>query len=291
VQETNMPESATPPSLKDRALAIIETRLSQASLVCLIIFTGLVLLTFWMWARSTFHIYQRGVPQAAVTPAPGSVAPPSTVDYQKSLDSFKQQLDSSFEEEKKLFDGVQLLVSIYAIIASLLAFASIKFARDEARGQLDLVRGKLTEVGTEADKKLKEIDERVERHFPEFRDLHERLRSITLRLLGALPDENDWQASAYDRLTENQRQDILVSEYTLAVIAVLGLSSSDEDSRMLADLYLAFARFYTGRASEASTLQSGPEKANKTSSPTADWERAFAYANRAVQVRGDRADT
>jgi hypothetical protein len=286
-----MSESVTKPApAKNRILAIIEGRLSQASLICLILFTGLVLCMFALWARSTLHIYQPGVLQPATPTTPSAIAPPSAADYQKILDSFKKQIDSTFEEEKKLFDGVQLLVSIYAIIASLLAFASIKFARDEAREQLDLVRVRLEKVTLEADKKLKEIDERVKSHFPEFRYLHERLRAITLRLLGALPDENDWQASAYERLTETQRQDILVSEYTLAVIAVLGLSSSDEDTRTLTDLYLAFARFYTGRASAAKAPKSEPEAASEIRSPKADWERAFAYSNRAVQVRGDRAD-
>ena len=179
-------------------------------------------------------------------------------DRKNSEDKINQELDRS----KQLLDWIMALAGLYSVIAALTAYMSVKYARDEAKDQIDIFR-----------KKIEDIEQEYQRNFPEFTGMDGRLQRLLRTMELHMPSMDEWNDDdAFSKLSEVDRQYILDSEITVSAISVFGLDRSTSLRTLLSSIYSIFARFYASRN-------------NSSPNPNeSDFVRALSYAKRVIEV-------
>jgi len=111
---------------------------------------------------------------------------------------------------------------------------------------------------------------------PDMRTMQRGLRSLLFELEKIIAPETDWNDErAYEALNEEQKQEILISELTIAALPTLISRDATESIASLARLYRALARFYFGRY--------------KVEKSRTDADRADAYISRALNIDAEHA--
>jgi tetratricopeptide (TPR) repeat protein len=253
-------------------------------LLCLI---GLTTLNAWFRvfgttdSRSTVSAAKAAAPESASQPTSQPPSKPTTPDVRDEIasrvnDAKKElevtidadrknagdRIDEKMDGAKQLLDRLITLTGVYSVILGFTAFLSVKFARDEAREQVEIL-----------DKKIAEI----EQSFPEFSRLDERIQRLMRGMELRMSDEADWNDDeSYRALSEEQRQEYLNNEATLTSISAFALDRPPSVRARLVSIYGAFARFYLGRHNTSPDLSE------------ADYVRALSYASRAIDLSPER---
>ena len=209
----------------------------------------------------------------------------------------RDEVKSREDQQRAVLDRLVALVGAYSLLVGLTAYFSLKSAREEAQSQIGLSGTQLTNhlVSTSDQLKLlqaaakeqleqnrKDWDEfrtRIWAELPDMRAMQEGLRSLLFDLEQIIPAESNWNDErSYDSLTEPQRQEILISELTIAALPTLISRDASGNLQSLSRLYRALARFYFGRyKAEKATQDSGRADAYLTRSLRIDPEHAGSY--------------
>lgn len=169
-----------------------------------------------------------------------------------------ERIDEKTDAAKQLLDRLITLTGLYSVILGFTAFLSVKFARDEAREQIEIFRKKIEEI---------------EQSFPEFSKLDERIQRLMRGMELSMPSESDWNDDdTFRALCEEERQTILNNEAIITAISVFALDGTATGRARLVPIYSAFARFYLGRHNTSPDLSE------------ADYVRALSYASRAINL-------
>jgi tetratricopeptide (TPR) repeat protein len=172
-----------------------------------------------------------------------------------------ERIDEKTEGAKDLLDKLITLVGVYSVILGITAFLSVKYARDEAREQIEILRKKIEEI---------------EQKFPEFSSLDGRVQRLMREMELHMPSEADWNDDeSFRALNEEERQQILHNEAVMTAISVFALDRSPSVRTRLVSIYGAFARFYVSRHNTSPEL----------SEP--DYVRALFYASKSIELSPD----
>lgn len=265
----------------------------RISLACLIVI-GLVVawsaLSLRLWATDTAPDANKQPPP----PPPGVTPEQLDQAVAKAVAPLKQEIENRDAQQRAALDRLVTLVGGYSLLIGLTVYFSFKSARDEADKQTKFSSEQLTNqikftneqlgyVQKSAENQLtrnadewKRFTERVWTDLPDMRAMQEGLRSLLFELEQIIPIEADWNdEESYKALSEDKRQEILISEATIAALPTLVSRDSPGNIASLARLYRALARFYFGRY-----------KAEKLK---VDSDRADAYVNRAIRLDTEHA--
>ena len=170
-----------------------------------------------------------------------------------------EKIDVQLAGAKELLNALLGLTALASLIIGFLTYMSVKYARDEAKDQVEIFRKRLEEL---------------EAKFPEFGGLDERIRQKLREVEVLLPTEANWNdVVSFRKLREGQKQQILDNEIAIsASISVFGLDRSPAMRTRLVAIYSAFARFYSARYDATSN------------SSESDYVRAVSYATRAIEL-------
>jgi hypothetical protein len=170
-----------------------------------------------------------------------------------------ERINEKLEGDKDLLGALIGLTGIASLIIGFVSFMSVKYARDEAKDQVEIFRKKIEEI---------------ERTFPEFGGLDERIRGRLREVELRMPSEADWNDDqSFRALSESEKQGILDDEIAIAAsVSVFALDRSPVLRARLVSIYSAFARFYVARHNAAADVSEG------------DYVRALSYASRAIQL-------
>ena len=211
--------------------------------------------------------------------------------------------------ERSILDRLVTLVGAFSALLALSAYFTLKYARDDAKAQLersernlqlfqDNTKSDLKMVQDAAQKDVRAIQENAQRdlqafreqttsemdsfrkqiwsELPEMRNLRTRLRALLLDLERTLPVQGDWNSvQSYEKLDVAQIQKILISETTVNGLQVFISQESSANNETLANLYRAIARFYSARFRK----QRLPD----------DAERADIYLRKAIEIDPNNA--
>ena len=205
----------------------------------------------------------------------------SAADLKKEIDD---DINRRIAYDQAQVDKLVVLVGIYTTILSFLALGTVAFNRQDAKEQLTAGREALTrlqaetraqlgEVRTTTLGQLSDLQEEIRRDIPEIHRLHGRILEIMHELQSILPDEADWNDNdSYRGLTEGVRQEILVSEFTVAALTIFNLERAPMQRAALANIDRALARFYIARHNTSADHSE------------ADYERARFYASESIRL-------
>lgn len=192
-------------------------------------------------------------------------------ELESRLDTEQKRLEGEIDKDlavtKDLQNALLGLTALASLIIGFLTYMSVKFAREDADGQVKLLKEHVAKYAMKIDA--------LEASFPEFGGLDERIRQKLREVELLLPSEADWNdAHSFDRLFEKDKQQILDNEIAIsASVSVFALDRSPAMRARLLSIYSAFARFYSARY-------------DATIPPNeSDYVRAVSYASRAIELR------
>lgn len=189
-------------------------------------------------------------------------------DLEARIESDQKAADAKIGEElegtKVLLGALVGLTALSSLIIGFVTYMSVKYARDEAKDQVELFRKKIEEL---------------ENKFPEFTGFDTRIRSTLRDVELRLPPEADWNDDeSFQALQEEEKQEILDDEIAIsASVSVFALDRLPLLRSRLVAIYSAFARFYIARFNATPGSGEG------------DYVRALSYARRAIERAGDAA--
>jgi tetratricopeptide (TPR) repeat protein len=203
-----------------------------------------------------------------------SITPQEQLEIRSNLDEAKGKLTDEIHQhdadERAVLDRLITLVSVYSAALGLLAFLSVKQAKDDASRELDALT-------KNTDKEVEDLKGKIASEFPDLRGMKNNLEGLLLDLEQKIPAESNWyQEQPYEMLTERQRQSIFISESTIGALQVFISRDSTTNNRVLSRLYLALARFYQGKYSAAHQAE--------------DFERAIFYSERSLDIEPGNAE-
>jgi tetratricopeptide (TPR) repeat protein len=173
-----------------------------------------------------------------------------------------ERIDERMDGAKTLLDKLITLVGVYSVILGITAFITVKFARDEAKEEIENYR-----------KKIESIEQEYQQNFPEFTLMDARIQQLLREMELHMPSMDDWNDDdSFRNLREVDRQYITDSELTIAAISVFALDRSPRMRPRLVSIYSIFARFYAGRDHASDHRQES------------DFVRALSYATRVVKL-------
>jgi hypothetical protein len=225
----------------------------------------------------------------------------------------KDEIKAREDQQRAILDRLVTLVGAYSLLVGLTAFFSLKSAREEAQSQTALSRSQLADnltltsgqitnhlnsttdqlklVQDSAKEQLKqnrddwaEFKMRIWSELPDMRAMQEGLRALLFDLEHIIPAETNWNDErSYVALSEDQKQEILISESTIAALPTLISRDSTGNMASLARLYRTLARFYFGRyKAEKARTDSGRADAYITRALRIDPAHAGSYRMRGV---------
>jgi len=249
----------------------------------------------WVFGTTDSHpsdsVPKAAKPESASQPPkqPGSSAARDAIetrfddakkDLEERIDADRKNANERIDEKtdgaKELLDKLITLVGVYSVILGITAFFTVKYAREEAKGEIENFRKKIEEIEGGIEKKIEKIEEEIERDFPAVSRLDERVQRLMREMELRMPSEADWNDDdSFRALNEEERQEILNNEATIAALSVFALDRSPSVRARLVSIYGAFARFYVSRHNTSPDL----------SEP--DYVRALSYASKSIELSPD----
>jgi hypothetical protein len=223
---------------------------------------------------------------APTPPSPGAPDPVAIAAQQ-------QLLQVKLDYAEKNLDRMRVLVSLLAGIGTIFAVLTVFGAKqvvDTSKRELEsLLASQRSELATEransaaelrrliqefesSQQRLKHLEDEIRAELPTFGRLERGLREIQMRLLQRLALDEDWRYFFKD-LTEERRQEYLLSELTVAGFELLQLERVEPYRQNLARIYQWLGRFYASRYLTGGDQRSEPDRS-----------RALAYVRRAAEI-------
>lgn len=248
--------------------------------------------------------FQQKAPAAANPPADTaqnpkpSDAPPGQKEIDAAVDRsavpLRDEIKTREDQQRAVLDRLVTLVGGYSLLIGLTAYFSLKGAREEALSQIGLSGTQLSNHLAATTEQLKLVKESAERQLgrnkedwtefktriwselPDMRAMQDGLRSLLFDLEHIIPIEENWNdEKSYNALNPQQKQEVLISEATIAALPTLISRDAAGNLQSLARLYRTLARFYVGRY--------------KKEHSEADAGRALAYLSRAQKIEPEHA--
>jgi hypothetical protein len=153
---------------------------------------------------------------------------------------------------------------------------AVALAKDQVASTVESTGAQLKLLETAASGQVEEFKTRIAGDLPDMRAMQAGLRSLLFDLEQLVPSVQDWNDERYyNMLTEAQRQEILISEWTVGALPTLISRDAAGNRKSLAGIYRTMARFYFGRY--------------KVEKAPADSGRADAYLTRALLIEPEHA--
>ncbi len=217
-----------------------------------------LVITFWFWGQ-----------QWANLPT-GSVATPEAL--KEKLEAYDKRAD----ELEKLLALLLGVSTIYAIALGFSAYQQLKDSTDKleklsdkAEKKIEQLPDEIAHIRMDAKDEIQEFVVKVVSKFPLFADMDIAIRTIMDHLMRLLP-VIDWRDEDYGKLKDQEKQEILFYEKTVASLECFDLQRNPHIRGTISEIYHGLGNFY-GLKYVADGRRQNEDK-----------ERARFYLNRAI---------
>jgi tetratricopeptide (TPR) repeat protein len=211
---------------------------------------------------------------------------------QDYLDKRATQLDKRADDLERLITEMTLGSSIYTFLLGLFAYFGLKTIKADAQADLtkiedlldDFKKNEFPNFKNEIEERTRRAVEQAQTEFDSFRaevrndipEMYGMARSLGVildRIRRQVDVSRNWTyREAYEAMTEEERQTVLVAEMTVGGFDYFGLPSSKRYRTAAGEIYLNLANFYAAR----SRTVGADGRYNQ-----ADMRRALIYIDRA----------
>jgi tetratricopeptide (TPR) repeat protein len=195
------------------------------------------------------------------------------------------KLDYAEKQSDRLQKTIQWLVTIsglYAVILGLYAYFGLNRLVDGAQKEID-------KTAKTFEEERQRLQEERDRSYPIVTRIERNLSATVEQIERILPayEERDWVRDLYSDLDAEQREQVLMSEASIASFEVLGLGGVSLYSSRVALIYGRLGRFYGSRY--AKRRKDGGRDRPDPSEFEGDRARAIEYLEKAIAADAGKA--